>query len=93
MKLLFFLVPKKNRPKKVTKFRPISLYNVVCKIIIKVIVTRLKSILPHVVSNSQSAFVLNGLIIDIVLVAFETVHCIRKKRREKGYDVFKVRYA
>lgn len=76
------LVPKKKKPKKITKFRPISLYNVVYKIIAKVIANRLKLILLQVVSPNQCAcaFVSSHLITDTVLVAFETVHAIYEKR-------------
>ena len=47
------LIPKVKNPKKVFEFRPISFCNVFYKIIAKVLVNRLKSVLPHVVSESQ----------------------------------------
>lgn len=52
------------------------------RIISKVITNRLKHILPNVISNVQSAFVPNHLIIDNTTIAYELLHKMRN--RQKG---------
>ena len=77
------LIPKKNDPRYVYHYRLISLANVVSRIVSKVLANRLKLILPNVISDSQSAFVPNRLIIDNTIIAFEVLHKMRNKRTGK----------
>ena len=61
---------------------PISLGIVISRIVSKVLANCLKLVLPMVISNSQSAFVPNCLIIDNTTVAYELLH--RRQNRRKG---------
>ena len=71
------LIPEVNNPKYISQYRPISLSNVLYRIFSKVLANRLKKVLPHLVSEQQSAFVKDKLISDNIMVAFETLHYMR----------------
>ena len=82
---LHYIDPKNNKknPEFVTQFRPISLCNVLYKIFSKVLANRLKTILPTIITEHQSAFTKNRLIYDNILMAFESLHSMNNMNSGK----------
>ncbi|KAA3471346.1 reverse transcriptase [Gossypium australe] len=81
------LIPKLDKPKNMTHFLPISLCNVIYKIIAKAMVNRMSDILGDCINEAQGAFIPGRLISDNVLIAYEVLHSLKmKKNTSKAYD-------
>lgn len=63
----------------------------IVKLITKTIANRLKQFLPLIIHHIRNAFVLDKLIIDNTLMAFELFHHIKKKvKGKKGVHALKL---
>lgn len=87
---LMVLLPKVDKPEKIQQFRPISLSNVLFKIITKMMVMRLKSVISKLIGPTQASFIPRRLSIDNIVVVQEAVHSIRRKKGRKGWMLLKL---
>ncbi|GAU50504.1 hypothetical protein TSUD_409790 [Trifolium subterraneum] len=87
---LISLIPKIDPPTSFRDFRPISLCNVVYKIITKVLVHRLRPILNTIIGPYQSSFLPGRGTSDNAIVLQEIIHFMRRSKRKKGYVAFKL---
>ena len=78
------LIPKVKNLEKVYEFRPITFCNVLYKLVSKVFANRLKKILPHIISETQSVFQSDKAISNNILVAFETLHHMKTNKSGKN---------
>ncbi|GAU10125.1 hypothetical protein TSUD_418540, partial [Trifolium subterraneum] len=75
------LIPKCDNPTSMKDLRPISLCNVLYKMISKMLANRLKCCLDKCVSQEQSAFVEGRSILDNALIATEVIHALKRKTK------------
>ena len=91
LNIFITLIPKVNNLEKVSDFHPISLCNVIYKIVSKVIANHLKPLIYSIILETQSAFTIDRLIKDNILIAFESLH--HKKTNctwKKGFMALKL---
>ena len=77
------LIPKTKNPSRVTDYKLIRLCNMAYKLASKVVANRMKVVLKDIVCENQSAFVLERLITDNILVAHELMNHINRRRKGK----------
>lgn len=89
-KTRIILIPKIDKPKDMSHFRPISSVMLFIKLL-RVLVNRMSTILGHCINEAQGAFIPGRLISDNVLIAYEVLHSLKmKKRGKKGNFALKL---
>ncbi|KAK2383934.1 hypothetical protein QL285_071338 [Trifolium repens] len=81
------LIPKCDNPTSMKELRPISLCNVLYKMVSKVLANRLKVCLDKCVGEEQSAFIEGRSILDNALIAIEVVHALKRKTKGASGDL------
>lgn len=84
------LIPKVPSPVDLKDFCPISLCNVIYKVVSKCLVNRLRPLLVELISENQSAFIPGRLISDNTVIAFECIHHIQSSLQEQSYCAYKL---
>jgi len=82
--IFIVLIPKIKKLDCASHFGPITLCNVIFKLVTMTIANRLKPILSDIISDHQSAFVPNRLITDYTFLAFKCFHYMKKKTGDQN---------
>lgn len=84
------MIPKVEKPTTLSNYRPISLCNVLYKIISNILVNRLKLFLDKIVSESQAAFISGRIITDNNLIAHELMHSLKSRKKPPKHTWLKL---
>eukprot|EP00253_Pinus_taeda_P026169 PITA_26169 len=74
------LIPKTAKSNVPQCFRPISVCNVIYKIIATLVVKRLNPLLPNLISPKQAGFVEGQQILDVFITSQEVVHSLKSQK-------------
>ena len=74
--IFIVLIPNVASQEELGQFRPISLCNLIFKIVSKVVADRLKVALPKIISKEQLAFVPGRLLLQIIYSLLMSVYTL-----------------
>lgn len=90
LEALITLIPKKDRLELASDFRPITLLNVVFKVITKVLVNKMHPIMSKLIRSFKNSFLPGRSMLDNVILAQEVMHCMNRKKGSKGFMMIKL---
>jgi hypothetical protein len=89
--IAIILIPKKIELELLKDFRPISLCNVIYKVVAKCLVNMLRPLLHDIIEPTQSAFTPSRMITNNALIAFECLHALRNGNQKcKKFGAYKL---
>jgi hypothetical protein len=77
------LVPKKDNPKRIGDFRPISLLNSSVKLLIKLLANRLQKVILKIIHTNQYGFLKERSIQDCLTWAFEYLYLCKQSKKKR----------
>lgn len=83
-------MPKTVDAESIKQYRPISLCNVLYKVITKTVVIRLQQVMQILIKQNQSSFVPSLSISDNIIIAKEVVHTMKTTKSRVGCMAMKV---
>ncbi|XP_039057386.1 uncharacterized protein LOC120200684 [Hibiscus syriacus] len=89
-KNVLVLIPKKEGPETFADLRPISLCIVMYKLITKIIVRRIKQVMPILIMLNQTSFVAGRSITENIIINQEVIHFMRQLKTKQGWMAIKV---
>lgn len=88
--ILIMFIPKIDHPRHLKEFRPISLCNVVYKVIMKVLVQRMRPFLDEFIGPLRSSFITGRSTLDNAILAQEVIHYMHYSKASKGIVAFRI---
>lgn len=84
------LIPKVQHLESITQYRPIGLCNMIYKIITKIIVHRIRPLVPKLINPTQNSFLKGRRTVDNAILVQEIMHFFRKIQGRVGNTLIKI---